>query len=291
MALRAIPNLWYVRPADANETAMAWRIALEREGGPGGARALAGRRCRRSTAPRSRRPRARCAARTRSGSRANGEPDVILIATGSEVWVALEAARTRWTRTSASSRCRAGSSSPSSPQEYREEVLPADVRARLSVEAGITLGWKQWVGDRGDSVAIDRFGASAPGDEVLEKLGFTPENVAARAARCSSGWPDAGRGRVRPPRRQAARARARGARRRRARALSTSAPTRTPSGSTIRTRRASSARRFTDGGPSAASSSAAPASARRSRPARSPGSGPRSATTPTPPTRASSTTT
>ena len=82
---------------------------------------------------------------------------------------------------SASSRCRAGSSSTSRPQDYRDEVLPPDVRARLSVEAGISLGWERWVGDAGASVAIDRFGASAPGDEVLARLGFTVENVTARA--------------------------------------------------------------------------------------------------------------
>ena len=68
------------------------------------------------------------------------------------------------------------------PQDYRDEVLPPDVRARLSVEAGISLGWERWVGDAGASVAIDRFGASAPGDEVLSRLGFTAENVATRAA-------------------------------------------------------------------------------------------------------------
>ena len=67
------------------------------------------------------------------------------------------------------------------PQEYRDEVIPPDVRARLSVEAGISLGWERWIGDAGASVAVDRFGASAPGDEVLERLGFTVENVAARA--------------------------------------------------------------------------------------------------------------
>ena len=67
------------------------------------------------------------------------------------------------------------------PQDYRDEVIPPDVRARLSVEAGISLGWERWIGDAGASVAVDRFGASAPGDEVLERLGFTAENVAARA--------------------------------------------------------------------------------------------------------------
>ena len=65
---------------------------------------------------------------------------------------------------------------------YRQSVLPPGVRARVSVEAGISMGWERWVGDAGASVAIDRFGASAPGDEVLARLGFTVENVAARAA-------------------------------------------------------------------------------------------------------------
>jgi transketolase len=67
------------------------------------------------------------------------------------------------------------------PADYREEVLPPDVAARLSVEAGISLGWQRWVGDRGASLAIDHFGASAPGNEVLEHFGFTPEKVAAQA--------------------------------------------------------------------------------------------------------------
>jgi transketolase len=65
--------------------------------------------------------------------------------------------------------------------DYRDEVLPPDVRARLSVEPGVAFGWKRWVGDFGDSVALDRFGASAPGTTVLERLGFNVENVVARA--------------------------------------------------------------------------------------------------------------
>jgi transketolase len=68
------------------------------------------------------------------------------------------------------------------PPDYRDEVIPPDVRARISVEAGVGAGWECWVGDAGTSISIDRFGASAPGDEVLANLGFTPENVAARAA-------------------------------------------------------------------------------------------------------------
>ena len=111
----------------------------------------------------------------------DGLPDLILIATGSEVGVALEAAK------SMDANVRVVSMPcwelfAEQPQDYRDEVLPPDVRARLSVEAGISLGWERWVGDAGASVAIDRFGASAPGDEVLARLGFTAENVAARAA-------------------------------------------------------------------------------------------------------------
>jgi transketolase len=180
MALRAIPNLWYVRPADANETAMAWRIALERRGGPV---ALALSRQKVPTLDRTEVAAADGALRGaytlwQSGE---GEPDLILLATGSEVAVALDAART----------LDANARVVSMPcwelfeaqlPEYRDEVLPPSVRARISVEAGVALGWERWVGDQGTSVSIERFGASAPGTTVLEKLGMTPENVAAHAA-------------------------------------------------------------------------------------------------------------
>ncbi|HXH88647.1 MAG TPA: transketolase [Gaiellaceae bacterium] len=179
MTLRAIPNLWYVRPADANETSMAWRIALEREGGPV---ALALSRQKVPTFDRTEVAPAEGALRGAYTLWQSGEglPDVVLIATGTEVWVALDAAK------SMDANVRVVSMPcweifAEQPQDYRDEVIPRDVRARLSVEAGISQGWKEWVGDAGDSVAIDRFGASAPGDEVLEKLGFTAENVAARA--------------------------------------------------------------------------------------------------------------
>jgi len=66
-------------------------------------------------------------------------------------------------------------------EEYREAVLPSDVRARLAVEPGVRQGWWRWVGDRGDVLGIERFGASAPGTRVLEELGFTPDNIAVRA--------------------------------------------------------------------------------------------------------------
>jgi transketolase len=180
MALRAIPNLWYVRPADANETAMAWRIALERQGGPV---ALALTRQKVPTFDRSEVAPAEGALRGaytlwQSGE---GDPDLIVMATGSEVWVALEAARQMNGTNVRVVSMPCWELFEQQPSDYRDEVLQPDVGARLSVEAGVSLGWERWVGDHGSSVAIDRFGASAPGGEVLERLGFTPDNVAAKA--------------------------------------------------------------------------------------------------------------
>ena len=146
MALRAIPNLWYVRPGDANETSMAWRIALEREGGPV---ALALSRQKLPTLDRSEVAPAEGALRGaytlwQSG---DGLPDLVLIATGSEVGLALRGRAARWTPTSASSRCRAGSSSPSSRRTTATRCFRPTCGARLSVEAGISLGWERWIGD------------------------------------------------------------------------------------------------------------------------------------------------
>ena len=114
---------------------------------------------------------------------ANGAPDLILIATGSEVHVALEAAQ-KLDEQGVHGRV---VSMPcwelfeAQPSDYRDEVLPPDAKARISVEAGVALGWKQWVGDEGDSISIEHFGASAPGGLVLEKFGYTVDNVMARA--------------------------------------------------------------------------------------------------------------
>ena len=180
MTLRAIPNLWYVRPGDANETSMAWRIALEREGGPV---AMALSRQKLPTLDRAEVASAEGALRGaytlwQSG---DGTPDVLLLATGSEVNVAYDAARSMDANVRVVSMpCWELFAEQS--QDYRDEVIPPDVRARLSVEAGISHGWERWIGDAGASVAVDRFGASAPGDEVLERLGFTAENIATRAA-------------------------------------------------------------------------------------------------------------
>jgi transketolase len=183
-ALRAIPKLWFIRPADANETVHAWKVALEREDGPV-ALALT-----RQKVPTLDRTEVAGAEGLERGayvlweSEENGLPDLILLATGSEVWVALEAAR----KLGAQGIHTRVVSMPCwelfelQPSEYRDEVLPPDVTARLSVEAGVEQGWKRWTGDEGGSISIERFGASAPGTTVLERLGYTVDNVVARAA-------------------------------------------------------------------------------------------------------------
>jgi transketolase len=181
MALRAIPNLWYVRPADANETALAWRLAVERTGGPV---ALALTRQKVPTLDRSEVAPTSGALRGAYTlwQRDDGDPDVLLLATGSEVHIALEAAR----QLDANARV---VSMPcwevfaEQPESYRDAVLPPDVRARVSVEAGITFGWERWVGEHGCSVGIDRFGASAPYERIYAELGLTAEAVTSAAAR------------------------------------------------------------------------------------------------------------
>jgi transketolase len=181
-ALRAIPFLWFMRPADATETVGAWKVALERADGPVG---LALTRQKVPTlAESSVEGVGRGAYVLWESDESNGQPDLILLATGSEVHVALEAAH-RLNEQGVHGRV---VSMPCwelfelQTPEYREEVLPADVKARISVEAGVSLGWDRWVGDEGDSISIEHFGASAPGATVLEKFGFNVDNVVARAA-------------------------------------------------------------------------------------------------------------
>jgi len=180
-ALRAIPNLWFVRPADANETSHAWKIALERPDGPV-ALSLSRQKVptldRTDLAPASGLERGAYTLWESSSS-----PDLILIATGAEVGLTLEAGR----KVSGDGTAVRVVSMPCwelfelQPAAYRDEVLPPDVRARLSVEPGVAFGWKRWVGDQGDSVSLEHFGASAPGTTVLEQFGFNLENVVARA--------------------------------------------------------------------------------------------------------------
>jgi transketolase len=181
MSLRLIPNLDVIRPADANETAAAWRCAIQNtdhptvlmftrqnipvldpslgiaEGVDRGAYVLA--------------------------DGPGGKADVILIGTGSEVHIALDAQKLLAEKGVAARVV----SMPSwerfarQPQSYRDSVLPPAITARVAVEAGVTLGWQKWVGDRGVVVGVDRFGASAPYKEIYQHFGLTPERVADEA--------------------------------------------------------------------------------------------------------------
>ena len=176
MALRAIPNLTVIRPADANETSMAWRSTLEAEG------PVAMLLTRQNVPVLDLEPTkgALRGAYVLADAEASGEPEAVLIATGSEVAVALEA-RELLAGKDIDARV---VSMPSweifdaQDEEYKNSVLPPGVEVRVSVEAGVTVGWERYVGFRGASVGIERFGASAPGETVLQELGITPEKVA-----------------------------------------------------------------------------------------------------------------
>jgi transketolase len=176
-SLRAIPQLTVIRPADANETASAWRVAMTRRG---------------PTALLLTRQALPILAGTDDVAYGgyvladtDGRPDVLLIATGSEVPLALEA---RGELAGRGIKARVVSL-PSwelfdgQPQAYRETILPPSVLARVAVEAGVPQGWEKYTGAFGAVVGIEnRFGASAPIKVVMEKLGFTAANVAAKAA-------------------------------------------------------------------------------------------------------------
>ena len=181
-SLRAMPNLHVVRPADANETAAAWRMAMERTGGP--TAIVLTRQKILVLAPEKV---FRDGGVTRGAyvieEAEGGEPDVLLLASGSEVSVALAA---RGLLAGEGVRARVVSMPcwerfEEQPAEYRETVLPPRVAARVSVEAGCTFGWERYVGARGASVGIDRFGASAPGERLFREFGITPEAVRDRA--------------------------------------------------------------------------------------------------------------
>jgi transketolase len=177
MTLRMIPGLVMLRPADANEAAMAWRAALEHHDGPTG---LALSRQGLPTLDRSVYGAADGVLRGAYVlADTDGTPDAIVIGTGSEVHDALAA---RETLQEQGVRVRVVSM-PSwelfarQDQAYRDSVLPPDVTARVSIEAGTTFGWQRWIGDAGIAVGIDRFGASAPGKTVARKLGVSPGAV------------------------------------------------------------------------------------------------------------------
>jgi len=180
--LRAMPNLLVFRPADANETVEAWRIALRRTSGPV-ALALS-----RQKLPVLDRTELGAASGTAKGGyvladAAGGAPEVILVATGSEVSLALEA-HGRLAKDGIRSRV---VSLPSwelfeaQPQAYRDSVLPPTVHARVTVEAAAPFGWERYAGDAGVIVGLNRFGASAPGPVVMRELGFTTDHIVAAA--------------------------------------------------------------------------------------------------------------
>jgi transketolase len=184
-ALRAIPNLTVIRPCDANETAEAWRVALDHIRGP---TALALTRQDLPTLDRS-------AFAPADGLRrgayilkdaSDGKPDLILLASGSEVPIAIEAA----TQLEEKKRTVRVVSMPSwelfesQPQEYRHEVLPPHIKARVAIEAGITQGWHRYVSEEGCVLGIDHFGASAPYQVLYEKFELTAAKVVEIALIC-----------------------------------------------------------------------------------------------------------
>jgi transketolase len=184
-ALRAIPGLDVVRPADANETAVAWRTILENTDRP------AGLALTRQKVPTWDRSEFGSAEGTAKGGyvladASNGRPEVILIGTGSEVQIAVEA---REALESEGTPTRVVSM-PSvewfeaQDEAYKQQVLPPSVRARVSVEAGIGLGWRTYVGDAGESVSLEHFGASADYETLYRQFGLTADRVvtAARAS-------------------------------------------------------------------------------------------------------------
>ena len=181
IGLRSVPNLTVIRPADPNETAQAWRTAIEHEGGP---IALI---LTRQNVPIIDQEKYTKADNVDKGayilSDCDGDPQVILMASGSEVHLIVEAQE----KLKAESINARVVSFPSwelfdaQSSDYKEKVLPKKLRARLAVEAGSPIGWCKYVTDDGDVLGITKFGESAPGEEVMAEYGFTVDNVVARA--------------------------------------------------------------------------------------------------------------
>jgi transketolase len=182
-ALRAIPNLTVLRPCDANETVEAWRFALKQKDGP-----IVLALTRQGVPVLNREESAsadglHCGAYVLRDSNEDKDPDVILIGTGSEVHIALEAAQALHKK---GINVRVVSM-PSwelfdrQPEAYQNRVLPAAVKARVAVEAGIPQGWHRYLGEKGEFVGIDHFGASAPYKTLYEKFGITADRVVEKA--------------------------------------------------------------------------------------------------------------
>lgn len=181
-SLRAIPNLVVIRPSDANETREAWKVAVSRQNGP---TALALSRQNLVTLDRTV---YKSASNLAKGAYVladlgGDKPQIILMASGSEVELIVQAGSLlsaeginvrlvsfpSWELFKAQS------------QNYKDSVLPPSISARIAVETGISMGWEQWVGSKGQIIAMDRFGASAPYKTLLKEFGFTPENVIQQA--------------------------------------------------------------------------------------------------------------
>jgi transketolase len=181
IGLRSVPNLTVIRPADANETTEAWRVALEHSEGPV-ALILT-----RQEIPVIDQEKYTKAVELEKGayilSESEKTPQIILIATGSEVQLVL-AAQQKLKEQNIAARV---VSMPSwelfekQDNAYKEKIFPKNLRKRLAVEAGSTLGWHKYATDEGDIIGINKFGESAPGEEVMKEYGFTVENVVNRA--------------------------------------------------------------------------------------------------------------
>jgi transketolase len=176
-ALRAIPGLLFIRPADANETAQAWRVAIEHKDGPV---AIILTRQGLPVIDQEKYPSAK---NLEKGAYiikdCEGVPDVLILASGSEVSISIKAGEMLQAE---GIKARVVSFPcwelfDKQPKEYKDSVLPNNVKARVSVEAGVNLGWEKFIGLDGASVSIEKFGASAPGPILMEKYGFTPENI------------------------------------------------------------------------------------------------------------------
>ena len=180
MSLRAMPNYWVLRPADANEVRDCWKMAIERSSGPTGLVFT------RQNVPTFDRRGLNGFGGPRQGAYVLADagdseelPEAIIIATGSEVEIAL----TAWqSLVDDDVRARvvsmpSWSAFEEQDEDYRHRVLPPEVSSRVSIEAGSTFGWERWIGDRGVAIGLDRFGASAPYEEVYEGLGITSERV------------------------------------------------------------------------------------------------------------------
>lgn len=181
IGLRTVPNMTVIRPADANETAQAWRVALNHTDGP-----VAIVLTRQGIPILDQKKYAKAEELEKGAyilSDSDGDPDMILIATGSEVHLILEA-QEQLKKSNIQARVVSmpcWSLFDKQSAAYREKVLPKNIRKRLAVEAGSPVGWLKYTTDDGDVIGIDRFGESAPGDEVMKDYGFSVENVVKRA--------------------------------------------------------------------------------------------------------------